>query len=230
MNITAPGVVYCNSTIYYRYGEDINLLGIAKVQQEVPLNAAGIKLAKDYAAKSEVPDFTWKSREFLDGFDGKQGGLGILRTGEGKDQTMLVMKYGVHGLGHGHFDKLQFMHYDQQNEVIPDYGYCRWINIEPKFGGRYLPENNSLCKTDNRAQILLLWMEKHRIMATAKQLDKMHADRHFFEVSNPNIQVMSAKANDNYDGVEMQRTMLLINDEKLEWPLVVDLNRLISEN
>jgi hypothetical protein len=53
------------------------------------------------------------------------------------------MKYGVHGEGHGHFDKLHFIFFDSGREVVPDYGFSRWINIEPKFGGRYLPENDS---------------------------------------------------------------------------------------
>jgi len=56
---------------------------------------------------------------------------------------MLLMKYGVHGQGHGHFDKLHFTLFDGGREVVPDYGFARWINIEPKFGGRYLPENDS---------------------------------------------------------------------------------------
>ena len=56
------------------------------------------------------------------------------------------MKYGVHGQGHGHFDKLHFIFFDAGNEVVPDYGFSRWINIEPKYGGRYFPENDSYAK------------------------------------------------------------------------------------
>ena len=83
------------------------------------------------------------SVEFTDGPQGDAGGLGILRTGTGRDATMLLMKYGVHGGGHGHFDKLHFVLFDGGREVIPDYGFSRWINIEPKSGGRYLPENDT---------------------------------------------------------------------------------------
>jgi len=225
MDITAPGIVYGNSTIYNYYGEDINLLGIAKVQGEVPLNGCGLKVAKDFATKQPVPDFTWGSVEFTDGYDGEQGGLGILRTGEGKDQTMLLMKYGVHGLGHGHFDKLHFIFYDQQNEVIPDYGFARWINIEPKFGGRYLPENKTYAR-QTIAHNTVVVDGKSQNKGNRKAADKVHADRHFFETADPKCQIMSAKTTDHFNGVAMQRTMLLLEDEKLEWPVVIDLYRL----
>ncbi|MBN2281091.1 MAG: alginate lyase family protein [Candidatus Marinimicrobia bacterium] len=228
MDIKAPGVVYGNSIVYDNYGEDINLLGIAKVQGEVPLNKAGLKLARDFADKESVPDFTWKSLELTDGYDGKQGGLGILRTGEGQDQTMLLMKYGVHGLGHGHFDKLHFIFYDQQKEVIPDYGFARWINIEPKFGGRYLPENKSYAM-QTIAHNTVVVDEQCQNNFNRKAADQVHGDRHFFDISDIHCQVMSARADNHYDGVEMQRTMFLIRDENLEWPVVVDLYRLKSQ-
>ncbi|HQQ85528.1 MAG TPA: alginate lyase family protein [Candidatus Marinimicrobia bacterium] len=227
MNILAPGIIYGNSLVFFRYGTDINLLGIAKIQQEVPLNALGLKLAQEYKSLKEVPDFSWKSCEFLDGFDGKQGGLGILRHGEGADQTVLIMKYGVHGFGHGHFDMLHFMFYNQQREVIFDYGYARWINIEPKFGGRYLPENKSYAM-QTIAHNTVVVDETTQLKFNQKQADQMHGNRHFFDAENENIQVMSAKANDYYPGIKMQRTMFLIKDVHLEYPVVVDIYRLSS--
>jgi hypothetical protein len=54
------------------------------------------------------------------------------------------------------------------------------------------------------------------------------ADRHFFDASNPNVQVMSAKTSKHYAGVAMQRTMFLIRDARLRHPVVVDLFRLAS--
>jgi len=229
MNIRAPGVVYGNSLVYSRYGADVNLLGIAKIQQEVPLNSLGLELAKAYQAQIPVPDYSWKSREFTDGFDGEQGGLGILRFGEGQNQTVLVMKYGVHGLGHGHFDKLHFMLYDQQREIIPDYGYARWINIEPKFGGRYLPENKSYAM-QTIAHNTVVVDETTQLKFNRNKADNVHAERHFFDAVNANVQVMSAKADVYYPGVKMQRTMLLVKDVRLEFPVVVDLYRLESED
>src|SRR5258708_19581753 len=34
----------------------------------------------------------------------------------------------------------------QGREIISDYGSARFLNVEQKFGGRYLPENKSFAK------------------------------------------------------------------------------------
>ena len=53
------------------------------------------------------------------------------------------MNYGQHGMGHGHFDTLGVTFFNRGEEVLREYGFARWLNVETKFGGRYLPENNS---------------------------------------------------------------------------------------
>ncbi|KUK78830.1 MAG: Heparinase II/III family protein [Proteiniphilum acetatigenes] len=227
MDINAPGMVYGTSLLYDRYGPDDNLLGIADIQNQVYLNGAGVKLANDYARK-KVKRPTWESIEFTDGQDGKQGGFGLLRTGEGDDQTVLSMKYGVHGLGHGHFDKLHFMFWDQRREVIPDYGFVRWINIEPKFGGRYLPENNTWAK-QTIAHNTVVVDQRSQNRGNRKVADKVHGKRFFFETDNPDLQVMSARADDHYPGVKMHRTLFLVRDEDMEYPFVIDIYRLESD-
>jgi oligo-alginate lyase len=228
MDISAAGALIATDIGYYRYGRDINLLGVKNVQAEVILNGAGLKVAQDYAEMDNVPDFTWPSVEFNDGYDGKQGGLGILRAGKGKAQTMLLMKYGVHGEGHGHFDKLHFIFYQQEREIINDYGYARWINIETKYGGRYLPENKSYAK-QTIAHNTVVVDQTTQNMYQRKEAEATSGKRHFFDISNPDIQVMSARADNYYPGVKMQRTMFLINNERLEYPVVIDLYRLESE-
>ena len=231
MDISSPGPVYANNIGYYRYGEgDVNLLGIAKVQDQVLLNGCGLKLARDMAGHAgSIPDFTWKSIEFTDGADGQQGGLGILRTGTGRDQMMLLMKYGVHGEGHGHFDELQFLLYDQGREIIPDYGFARWINVETKFGGRYLPENKTYAM-QTIAHNTVTVDQKTQNNFDQKEADLMSGKRHFFYSDNPDIQVMSARAEDYYPDVNMQRTLFLIRDQRLDWPVIVDLYRLKSSS
>ncbi|MBD3287529.1 chondroitin lyase [candidate division KSB1 bacterium] len=228
MDIRAPGIVLGNALVFDHYGADVNLLGLAKIQKEVVLNRSGLKLARAYAERDNIPDSDWGSIEFTDGHDGEQGGLGILRMGTGEDQTMLLMKYGVHGEGHGHFDKLHFILYDHGNEVIPDYGFCRWINIEPKFGGRYLPENDSYAKqtiAHNTVVVDRITQNK----SNRKRADKVAGKRHFFDGSGENVKIMSARADDYYPGVKMQRTMLLVKDDRMEYPTVIDIYRLESE-
>ncbi len=228
MDIRAPGIVLGNSLVFDHYGADVNLLGLAKIQQEVILNRSGLKLAEAYTKRENIPDSDWGSIEFTDGHDGEQGGLGILRMGTGEEQTMLLMKYGVHGEGHGHFDKLHFILYDHGREVIPDYGFCRWINIEPKFGGRYLPENNSFAK-QTIAHNTVVVDETTQNNFNRKQADQVSGTRHFFNADDENIKIMSARANVYYAGVKMQRTMLLVKDDRLEFPTVIDIYRLESE-
>ncbi len=228
MDILAPGVLFGTSVILDRYGFDKNLLGLAKIQKGVYLNGSGLKLAKAYAAEDEVIEPTWSSIEFVDGNDGKGGGFGILRAGKGKDQTVLAMKYGVHGLGHGHFDKLHFMYYDQGSDVVPDYGFSRWINIETKYGGRYLPENDTYAKQTIAHNTLVVdGMTQNGNDRDAAE--KIHGERHFFDASNPDIQVMSATADGYYAGIDMQRTMFLIRDDRLEYPVVVDVYRVATD-
>jgi len=230
MDIRAAGPVFATTIGYFRYGVgDVNLLGVAKIQDQVLLNGAGLKLAQDMAKyDGDIPDFTWGSIEFSDGSDGEQGGLGILRTGQGLDQSMLLMKYGVHGEGHGHFDKLHFLFYDQGKEVIPDYGFARWINIEPKFGGRYLPENKSYAMQTIAHNTITVDQTTQNAF-NRKEADAMSGKRHFFHIDNPDIQVMSARADDYYPGVKMQRTMFLVNEKRLPHPVIVDLYRINSK-
>ena len=227
MDVAAPEVILANALAYDRYGEDEDLLGIAKVQGRVSLSGAGLKLARDFDASESEPQISWPSVEFSDGSDGTSGGLGILRMGDGMEQSMLLMKYGVHGGGHGHFDKLHFIFFDQGRQVIRDYGFGRWVNVEPKFGGRYLPENDSYAmQTIAHNTVVVDGVTQN--MWDEDAAESMSAKRHFFEAEEAHAIAMSARADTYYDGVDMQRTMLLVKDESLLYPVVVDLYRLTS--
>ena len=74
------------------------------------------------------------------------GALSIFRNGFNDGHQALVMKNTSHGFGHGHFDKLHWLYFDNNNEIISDYGAARFLNIEAKYGGHYLPENNLYAK------------------------------------------------------------------------------------
>jgi hypothetical protein len=180
MDIADVGPMIANDLSYFRYGADHNLLAIAKLQNRVLLNRAGMAVAKAFGDGSNVPQLNWPSVELRDGFDGQRGGLGILRTGSGADQTMLLMKYGVHGKGHGHFDKLHFIFYDQHREVVPDYGFARWINMEPKYGGRYTKENDTFAKqTIAHNTVVVDGQSQNR--GSRSEADQHWGERHFFD-------------------------------------------------
>lgn len=227
MAIDAPEVVLALDLAYSRYGANANLLGAAAIQDRVILNGAGLAVARDMARARSTPQMGWKSIEFSDGPDGKRGGLGILRSGAGRDASMLLMKYGVHGEGHGHFDKLHFVFFDGGREVIPDYGFSRWINIEPKFGGRYLPENDSYAM-QTVAHNTVVVDEKSQNESKESSAEAMWGERHFFDAANPSVQVMSAVSERHNPGTRMQRTMFLIDDKRFSRPVIVDLFRLAS--
>lgn len=227
MAVTAPEVTLAADLAYQRYGADERLLGVAALQNTVVLNGAGLRVARDMAARSTPPLLNFGSVEFTDGFDGTRGGLGILRSGQGSGASMLLMKYGVHGEGHGHFDKLHFTFFDGGREVVPDYGFSRWLNVEPKSGGRYLPENDSYAmQTVAHNTVVVDQTSQNR--ADEKADEAVWGERHFFVARNPSAQAMSARADRFYPGVGMQRTMLLLKDARLPNPVVVDLYRLTS--
>jgi hypothetical protein len=227
MGLGSPEVLIGVDLTYQRYGPNENLLGAAAIQNGVILNGAGLGVARALASRPAPPRLGFGSVEFTDGFDGKRGGLGILRSGRGPDATMLLMKYGVHGQGHGHFDKLHFTFFDGGREAIPDYGFSRWINIEPKFGGRYLPENDSYAM-QTIAHNTVVVDGTTQNAANEKADEAAWGERHFFDAGDAKVQAMSARANGFYPGVAMQRTLLLVRDARLPHPVVLDLFRLSS--
>ena len=229
MDIKAPGMVFGNSIINHRYENDQNLLKLCEIQGKVLLNESGYITAKAYSQLDSNYKLSLKSIEYSDGKDGNQGGLGILRMGQGDEQSVLIMKYGVHGMGHGHFDKLHFIYYDQNKEIINDYGFSRWVNVEPKFGGRYLPENNSYAKSTIAHNTLVVNMENQNL-GNRSEADLVHGIRHFFSADKSDLKVMSAKSNNHYEDINMQRTMFFIDDSKLEYPIILDVYRVESQN
>ncbi len=228
MDVAAPEVVLANALTYGQYGADESLLGIARIQNRVILNGSGLKVARDYAALDAAPDMNWPSIEFTDGYDGEQGGLGMLRMGQGQDESMVLMKYGVHGGGHGHFDKLHFIFFDQGREAIHDYGFGRWVNVEPKYGGRYLPENESWAMQTVAHNTVTVDASTQNL-GDEDAAEETSGQRHFFAGEGEQAKAMSARADTHYEGVAMQRTMLLVRDERLSYPVVIDLFRLESE-
>ena len=139
-------LIFAINFVYDHYDNDNQLLSIAKLHNEVSLSGSGLVTAKGLSENPDPTMFNWKSVEYTDGPDGKQGGVGILRHGSPDDQEMMLLKYGTHGLSHGHYDKLTFLLYDQSREIIQDYGAARFLNVVQKWGGRYLPENKTFAR------------------------------------------------------------------------------------
>lgn len=225
----SPEVILETNLVFARYGEDPSLLSIAKKQAAVALNSAGLATASALAAQTATTNFPYASLELTDGPNGDRGGLGILRDETASGRPLAMMKYTTFGMEHGHFDKLSLLFYDNGREILPDYGAARFLNIEQKFGGRYLSENKSYARqtiahntvtVDGRSNY-------NDVFDTAESL---HSDRHFFSATDPDFKVMSARDTTAYPGVTMQRTVAMVRDARLAHPVLLDVFRLTSAN
>lgn len=224
----SPEITIGLDITFQQYGSDKALLGIAQKQNSVMISGAGLAVAKALAEAGTIPAFPYQSIEFTDGPAGDQGGIGVLRSGRGADQEILVMKYAGHGKEHGHFDALGFLFYDQNRDIIQDYGAVRFLNVEQKFGGRYLPETKSFAR-QTIAHNTVTVDERSQHDGNQEEADKHSAKRHFFSAQDPAFQVMSATDCESTPGVTMQRTMAIVADSAFRKPIVIDVFRVMSQ-
>ncbi|RDY60299.1 heparinase [Flagellimonas nanhaiensis] len=210
--------------IAYHYGgSDPRLLSISEKQDRVILDDSGLSVALGIR-EDKTESFKKQSIHLSDGPDGKQGGITVLR----EDKLELVFKYTAHGLSHGHYDKLSFMLYDEGMDVLQDYGMARFVNIEQKGGGNYLRENTTWAK-QTIAHNTLVQNETSHFNGEYEIGSQHHSELYFYDVSDKNVQVVSAKENNAYPGTKMHRTMALLSFEDFEKPVVLDLLRVSAQ-
>ena len=205
-------------------GENPELLSIAEKQGKVTVDDAGLEVALGLKEGKALP-FIKKSLELTDGPKGDQGGLAILR----KDGLELVFKYAAQGLSHGHYDKLSYSLYTNGNELVQDYGLARFVNIEQKGGGNYLKENTTWAK-QTIAHNTLVQDETSHFKGEYEIGSQFASKKYFLDISNPNIQIASAKEINAYKGTALHRTMAMIKDESLTYPYVLDIMRVTSDS
>lgn len=192
------------------YGKDEGLLVVAKKQDRVLLSKGGVSIAETIATVKNIPSlYPYKSVEYVDGVKGDEGGVSVLRNGKGKDLTSLIYKYTSHGLSHGHYDKLNINLYDKGNEIITDYGAVRFISVEQKYGGRYLPENKTYAAQTIAHNTLVLDETSH-FNGNESESGKHHSDKLFSNISGSNVQVVSAEEKNAYKNTTLKRTLFLL--------------------
>lgn len=221
-------LIYALNFVYERYGKDEQLLALAEKQNKVTLTLGGLMVADALNQHKNIPSFMWHSVNYVDGPNGDEGGVGILRWGNIDDMETLLFKYSAHGLSHGHYDKLSFLFYDQGREIIQDYGAARFLNVEQKYGGRYLPENKSFAM-QTIAHNTLVVDEKSDFDGNQDLSQQFHPEGYFYNADNPDFQYVSAKDDHSYEGVKMHRTMIMINDNNLLRPVIIDVFKVNSE-
>lgn len=232
MSITDMGVQVAVSVYSKHYGMDDNILGMAKIQNAVWMHPCGLELSQAYdkaIADREIGMPFWPSVELNEGPTGNNGAQGFIRMQDKTgDVSQLVMNYGQHGMGHGNFDTLGITFFNRGQEVLREYGFCRWVNVEPKFGGRYLDENKSYARQTIAHNVVTI-DEQCQNGFDVDRADSVHGLPHFFKVEGTEINGMSAFANDHYPNTDMQRSVFMLNLDELEAPLLLDLYRIEGE-
>lgn len=209
---------------YYFGNQDPGLLSIAAKQNKVLLDDTGLAVALGVKNGKAEP-FEKKSINLSDGPEGKQGGVGILRS----DGLELVFKYASQGSSHGHYDKLSYSYYENGNEVLQDYGLARFVNIEQKGGGNYLKENKTWAK-QTVAHNTLVQNEQSHYQGKYDIGSKYHPNLYLFDSSQENIQIVSATETNAYPGTKMHRTMAIIKQDGFEKPFMLDILKVTSDS
>ncbi|GFE87730.1 heparinase II/III domain-containing protein [Steroidobacter agaridevorans] len=214
--------LYQGVAIGYTQTRDPALLSIAQWQRRVALSDAGRLVALD-VARGLSRDFPFRSLLLGDGPEGKDGAVVVLRRGDSERGQALVAKNTSQGMGHGHFDKLSWQYFDNAAEILTDYGAARFLNIEAKDGGRYLPENESWAKQTVAHNTLVVDGVSH-FNADAHVADE-HAPRQLAYGDSSDLSFSVAQMDNAYAGVTFTRVLAMVTIEGLDAPVVADLVR-----
>lgn len=203
------------NTVELKYGLAIaydltkapDLLGAVELQNGVVPTQEGAQVLEAIAQGKSEP-FAFSSTLLRDGSSGAEGGLAILRSGPAPDDAAVIMKATTQGLGHGHFDKLGFLYFDNGDEVVADYGAARFLNVEPKNGGRYLPENTSWAKQSIAHNTLVVDQTSH--FDGDWREGQKHAPTMIEFGNRDGMQVAFAEISTAYEGVHLQRLIAIM--------------------
>ncbi len=215
-------VVFATNIAYKQY-KDASLLPVIKIMNKISLTDAGAIAAN--AITDSTEDFYERPSMFIaDGVEGNSGGLSLMRSPQKTaGQLQAVLKFSTQGMGHGHFDRLSLSVYDHGNEIIPDYGAARFLNIETKRGGRYLPENKTYAQ-HTIAHGAVVLDEKSQYKGNVKYSEEHVSQLVKNDMSNDRLQVTVATDTMAYKGTKLSRSITMINDTDISnRPFIIDL-------
>ena len=213
--------------IAYELTGDKGLLSVAQAQGRFMLTPESRKVAEDIAAGKAEP-FNYKTMRLGDGVDGTEGALDILRASADPNSLAVVVKNTSQGLGHGHFDKMGILVFDAGHEILRDYAAARFLNVEAKFGGHYLPENNAYAKQTVAHNALVVDETSH--FDGDVKIGNANAPIAGEFIDAGTVKLTSAEIETAYEGVRLGRTVAIIEDAAFDGPLIVDLMEAHSEN
>jgi len=212
--------------IAYELTGDATLLSVAQAQGTVIPTPQGRAVSEAIAAGKAEP-FAYRSLRLRDGANGDRGALDILRADQDPEGLAVVVKNTAMGLGHGHFDKLGLLVFDRGEEILRDYGAARFLNIEAKYGGHYLAENNAYAKQTIAHNALVVDRRSHfdgDWRAGEEQSPELGELVIGDEMGN-GLSATSARMDGAYPGVTMLRHVALLEHEALQGPVVIDVVR-----
>ena len=210
------------------YGANHAYLPVAREQNRVILHKGGVGISEALIKEKMIPAyFPYQSVEFTDGAKGNEGGVSVIRAGKDDNLTSLIYKYSAHGLSHGHFDKLSINLFDNGNEILQDYGAVRYIGIEQKWGGRYLPESKAYAQ-QTIAHNTLTVDETSHFNALEKESEKCHPVKLFGNIVNKKVKVVSVLDDKAYKDVSMQRSIYMIQLPGATKPFLIDIFRALA--
>ena len=223
MNYKSFELITAVDLMYYIDKSNKDLLNWAALQGTVSLDLFGFTTAKALNTwDATIPKK--KSKLFHDGVSGKEGGVSVLRTSE----LELLFKFSTQGMGHGHFDRLSYSLYDNAGEVLQDYGAVRWVNVDQKGGGRYLPVNKTFGKQSIGHNALVVNESSH-FNGSVRKAEKTHPELYAADIGDQDVQMISAIEDYAYAETKLHRTLFLIKDESLRKPIVLDFMKFKSE-
>jgi len=227
-DFTSNELVVAVDMAWQVYGANAAYLPVAKAQGRVILNKGGVSISQALQKEKNIAAYyPYQSIEFTDGAKGDKGGVSILRSGKGKNLTSLIYKYSSHGLSHGHYDKLNITLYDNGNEVLQDYGAARFIGIEQKWGGRYLPETKTYAQ-QTIAHNTITVDEISHFKGIEKESEKYSPVKLFGNVGKENIQVVSVLDDKAYADVKLHRSIYMLKLPGETKPLTIDIFRALA--
>jgi len=183
---------------FARFGITQPIYELAYARYREPLYAALLSRGErknDFAlwfGAGELPQpqpIRWRSANY------PASGYAILACGEGEQATWLCLKYGPHGGGHGHPDKLNFVLYARGQVLALDPGMARYG--VPIHGGWY---------RTTLAHNTLVVDETNQKPAEGKCLS--------FGTEG-GVDFVVADAGDIYDGVRFRRAIALLNENAI---------------
>ena len=226
--LSAQELTYAVNIIYQAFPDQKQLLTVSKqYQRQLLPTMGGYMIARDIV-KGEAAPIIYKSKVFTDGRQGDEGAVGVIRSTRSDLNSALTLKATLHGMEHGHFDKLTLAYYDNGHEILVDYGAARFLNIEAKYAGHYTRENKSFAK-QTIAHNTVVVDGKSNFEGKVKVADQYHSDLLYHDFSNPQMQVMAARELNAYPGVALYRYVAYIDQPVADYPLIVDVVDIQSE-